>query len=65
MAGKFIVIDGGEGTGTTTMSKDAVAILQYADIPALWTREPGGSMYAEKIRELILSPDAKHADAEK
>lgn len=60
----FIVLDGGEGTGTTTMSKDAVAALEAEHIPALWTREPGGSPYAEKIRELILSDDAKHADAE-
>ncbi len=63
-SGTFIVIDGGEGTGTTTMSKDAVAALEQLRIPALWTREPGGSPYAEKIRELILSDDAKHADAE-
>ncbi len=62
--GTFIVIDGGEGTGTTTMSKEAVLALETARIPAVWTREPGGSPYAEKIRELILSDDARHADAE-
>lgn len=62
--GTFIVIDGGEGTGTTTMSKGAVAALEQEGKRALWTREPGGSPYAEKIRELILSDDAKHADAE-
>ncbi len=58
------MLDGGEGTGTTTMSKDAVTSLVREGIPALWTREPGGSPFAEKIRELILSDDAKHADAE-
>lgn len=57
--GKFIVIDGGEGTGTTTMSKYVAENKQM-----LWTREPGGSPFAEDIRKLILSDVAKHADAE-
>src|SRR3989344_315076 len=56
---RFIVIDGGEGTGTTTMSKYAAEAKQM-----LWTREPGGSPFAEEIRELILSDGARHADAE-
>jgi dTMP kinase len=64
MRGVFIVIDGGDGSGTTSMSKRVVEQLTSEGKAALWTREPGGSPYAEKIRELILSPDAKHADAE-
>lgn len=59
--GTFIVIDGGEGSGTTTVSKEIVKQLGWG---ALYTREPGGSPYAEKIRELILSDDAKTSDAE-
>lgn len=59
--GKFIVIDGGDGSGTTTVSKEIVKQFGWG---AIYTREPGGSPYAEKIRELILSDDAKMTDAE-
>ncbi len=58
--GFFIVIDGGDGSGTTTVSKEVVKRLGWN---AVHTREPGGSPYAEKIRELILSEHAKMSDA--
>jgi dTMP kinase len=61
MRGKFIVIDGGEGTGTTTMAKYLAEV--FGD-KAICTREPGGSQFAEKIRGLILDPTSKEADAE-
>lgn len=57
--GRFIVIEGGEGSGKTTMVKLAKELLPNAVV----TREPGGAPFAEKIREIILSPDAKNADA--
>jgi len=59
--GLFIVLDGGEGAGKTTVAKELVKRLGWS---AIYTREPGGSVYAEKIRELILSDEAKHSDAE-
>ncbi|MAZ67451.1 dTMP kinase [bacterium] len=59
--GTFIVIDGGEGSGTTTVAKE---IVQKFGWGAVYTREPGGSPYAEKIRELVLSDDAKTSDVE-
>ncbi len=59
--GTFIVIDGGEGSGTTTVAKEMVAQFGWG---AVGTREPGGSAYAEKIRELVLSDEAKTSDAE-
>lgn len=62
--GLFIVVDGGEGVGTTTASKAAVAALEAQGLPVLWSREPGGSPYAEEVRKLILSDSAKHTDAE-
>ena len=58
--GFFIVIDGGDGAGTTSVSKEIVKRLGWN---ALYTREPGGSPYAEKIREVILSDYAKMSDA--
>ncbi len=59
--GTFIVLDGGEGAGKTTVAK---AVVEQLGWNAIYTREPGGSQYAEKIRELILSDEAKHSDAE-
>lgn len=59
--GKFIVIDGGEGAGKGTQ----IQRLKELYPGALFTREPGGSEYAEEIRNVILnSPNAKGASAE-
>lgn len=59
--GFFVVLDGGEGSGKTLLLKK-VAELHNENI--VFTREPGGSMYAEEIRNLILnSSNAKQADA--
>jgi len=59
--GTFIVLDGGEGAGKTTVAK---AVAKELGWNAIATREPGGSAYAEKIRELVLSDLAKHSDVE-
>jgi dTMP kinase len=57
--GRFIVVDGCEGAGKTTQLKR----LRERFPDAVFTREPGGSPYAEAIREVILyHPNAKTAD---
>lgn len=48
--GKFIVLEGGEGTGKTTLSR-ALASAFGAET----THEPGGTPFAQKIREDVLS----------
>jgi dTMP kinase len=59
--GKFIVLDSGEGAGKTLQLKRAE---EFFGDKILVTREPGGSKYAEQIRELILhSIYASQADA--
>lgn len=51
---RFITLEGGEGVGKSTQVVRLVARLQaYGDVIA--TREPGGSLKAEAIRELLLS----------
>lgn len=57
--GKFIVIDGADGCGKTTIISFLKTIYPLEQF--VYTREPGGSPFAEKIREVILSPDAKEA----
>ena len=56
MRGKFISLEGGEGSGKTTAIQYIKEWLEAQDIPYLMTREPGGTPLAEDIRQLILSP---------
>lgn len=53
--GKFIVIDGMDGSGKGTQ----IALLQkrLAGRDILFTREPGGSPKAEEIRTMLLQTD--------
>ncbi len=53
--GRFITVEGGEGAGKSTQVNALVAMLQRSGIPAVRTREPGGSAGAEAIRELLLN----------
>jgi len=54
MDSKFIVIEGLEGAGKTTARDAIVAELQRHGInDIVFTREPGGTPLAEKLRELI------------
>ena len=56
MLGKFIVIEGLEGAGKTTAKEAIIEVLKRLDIhDILLTREPGGTLLAEKLRDLIKS----------
>ena len=61
--GRFITMEGGEGTGKTTQVKLLMAALENRSIPAKATREPGGSTGAEAIRRLLLEGDSDRWDA--
>lgn len=57
--GKLIVIEGGDGAGKGTQIK--MILEKYPNIVS--TREPGGTVFAEKIRSLALDDcDAKQSD---
>ncbi|WP_375084257.1 dTMP kinase [Providencia sp. SKLX074055] len=54
MKNQFIVIEGLEGAGKTTAINTVVDILNHAGInDIVFSREPGGTPLAEKLRELI------------
>ena len=54
MTGKFIVIEGLEGAGKTTARQVIVDTLRENGITDLvYTREPGGTPLAEKLRTLL------------
>ena len=52
----FIVFEGPEGAGKSTQIKHLAANLHNADIDPVLTREPGGTVAADKVREIILDP---------
>jgi dTMP kinase len=60
--GLFIVVDGGEGAGKTTVLKSFIEATPPGKF--IMTHEPGGTPFADKIRELILSKDAAESGAE-
>jgi dTMP kinase len=51
----FITFEGGEGTGKTTLIQGIAKALRTSH-DVITTREPGGSMIAEAIRDIILNP---------
>ena len=57
--GKFITLEGGEGVGKTTNLVFIREYLQQHNIPVVMTREPGGTVVAEKIRHLLLDKDSE------
>ena len=52
--GRFIALEGGEGTGKSTQVKALAAELSRQGIDVVTTREPGGTVGAEAIRGLLL-----------
>ena len=57
MKGKFIVFEGGEGVGKTTVIKKVEEWLGSKNINFISTREPGGLKSAEDIRKVIMDND--------
>ena len=54
--GRFITIEGGEGTGKSTLLSGLNAQLQALGLLTRVTREPGGTELAEHVRNLVLRP---------
>lgn len=57
--GKFIVFEGGEGTGKSTQARLLQMTLARAGCETILTREPGGTANAEAIRALLLQTDGE------
>ncbi len=54
--GFFITVEGIEGAGKSTAIAAATESLKHSEIEYLLTREPGGTPFAEEIRQLLLEP---------
>ena len=59
MKGLFIVMEGPDGSGKTTQINLLEQYLKEAGYGCLITREPGGTVIGEEVRELILNPEYK------
>ena len=59
MKGLFIVMEGPDGSGKTTQINLLKEYLEEAGYECLITREPGGTVIGEEVRELILNPEYK------
>jgi dTMP kinase len=56
--GRFITLEGGEGTGKSTLISGLSEVLQQRGKTVIVTREPGGTKLAEEVRTLALNPPA-------
>lgn len=61
--GFFITLEGGEGTGKSTLLKGLEKALMFAGHEVITTREPGGTEGAEAIRQLLVTGDASRWSA--
>ena len=57
--GKFIAVEGPDGSGKSTVAKLLKEELEAKGHKVILTREPGGTNISEKIRELVLDPNNK------
>ena len=50
----FVAFEGIEGSGKSYQSRKLFKKIKSIGLPVIYTREPGGTSVAEKIRKLIL-----------
>lgn len=59
LRGKFIVLEGGEGSGKSVMADRLKAMLPPGSV---FTRDPGGVLVGEEVRRIVLSQEARGID---
>src|SRR5699024_9401027 len=59
MRGIFITLEGPDGSGKSTISRNIANYLSEENIDFITTREPGGTSIGEDIRRIILDSNNK------
>ncbi len=62
--GRFITLEGPDGSGKSTQIRRLAARLEALGVPVTLTREPGGSPGADAIRHIVLSGAAEDMGVE-
>lgn len=57
MKGLFISIEGADGSGKSTQIEKLKSYLENHNYEFVFTREPGGTVISESIRDIILNKD--------
>ena len=60
--GFLVSLEGPEGAGKTSVLEALIPVLEDRGVEVLTTREPGGVLIGEKIREVILDPSNTEMD---
>jgi dTMP kinase len=63
-APRLIVFEGIDGSGKTTLSKMFCDFLRHNDVDCTWLREPGDSIWGQKIRQMAEIRDNMPAEDE-
>ncbi len=63
MSGLFITFEGADGCGKSTQIRFLAEHLEENGVSVVRTREPGGSLVAEKIRDILLDKENTEIDA--
>lgn len=61
MSGRLISFEGGEGAGKSTQVQRVCQWLEADGHAVLVTRQPGGTGYGQRIRQLILAPNSEES----
>lgn len=64
-SGFFLTVEGGDGSGKSTVAVALAAALKKRNYDLLHTREPGGTPLSEHIRKLLLEPPSSITISEK
>ena len=64
MSGRFITFEGLDGAGKTTQVRAIAEELRGRGVAVTTTREPGGTVLGERLREILLGEDVITRDAE-
>jgi len=64
MTGRLITLEGGEGAGKSTVMDAVRERLAARGIDVIVTREPGGTVLGEAVRDIVLDPARRNLCAE-